>query len=230
MYTLIFDDCLNALRNIPDESIDLVVTDPPYLMNHTSGSSTNASKQEQWQGNLKAADKTANMSNFIKFSQWLPVIYKKLKSSSHCYIFCNDKNVQDVLNESTKTGFKLHNILIWKKNNCTPNRWYMKNVEFIIFLHKGKSFPIANLGDPQCLEINNINGKNKLHPTQKPVELLSILIKNSSKVGDIVLDPFMGSGSTGMACKELNRDFIGIELDEKYFNIAKERIDKSTES
>ena len=116
MYTLIFDDCLNALRNIPDESIDLVVTDPPYLMNHTSGSSTNASKQEQWQGNLKAADKTANMSNFIKFSQWLPVIYKKLKSSSHCYIFCNDKNVQDVLNESTKTGFKLHNILIWKKN------------------------------------------------------------------------------------------------------------------
>ena len=86
------------------------------------------------------------------------------------------------------------------------------------------------MGDPQCLEINNINGKNKLHPTQKPVELLSILIKNSSKVGDIVLDPFMGSGSTGVACKELNRDFIGIELDEKYFNIAKERIDKSTES
>ena len=230
MYTLIFDDCLNALRNVPDESIDLVVTDPPYLMNHTSGSSTNASKQERWQGNLKAADKTANISNVIKFSQWLPVIYKKLKSSSHCYIFCNDKNVQDVLNESTKTGFKLHNILIWKKNNCTPNRWYMKNVEFIIFLHKGKSFPIANLGDPQCLEINNINGKNKLHPTQKPVELLSILIKNSSKVGDIVLDPFMGSGSTGVACKELNRDFIGIELDEKYFNIAKERIDKLTES
>ena len=230
MYTLIFDDCLNALRNIPDESIDLVVTDPPYLMNHTSGSSTNASKQEQWQGNLKAADKTANMPNFIKFSQWLPVIYKKLKSSSHCYIFCNDKNVQDVLHESTKTGFKLHNILIWKKNNCTPNRWYMKNVEFIIFLHKGKSFPIANLGDPQCLEVNNINGKNKLHPTQKPVELLSILIKNSSKVGDIVLDPFMGSGSTGVACVNTGRNFIGIELDEKYFNIAKERIDKSTES
>ena len=229
MYTLIFDDCLNALRNIPDESIDLVVTDPPYLMNHTSGSSTNTSKQEQWKGNLKAADKTANMANFIKFSQWLPVIYKKLKSSSHCYIFCNDKNVQDVLNESTKTGFKLHNILIWKKNNCTPNRWYMKNVEFIIFLHKGKSFPIANLGCPQCLEIDNINGKNKLHPTQKPVELLSILIKNSSKVGDIVLDPFMGSGSTGVACVNTNRNFIGIELDEKYFNIAKERIDKSTE-
>lgn len=73
------------------------------------------------------------------------------------------------------------------------------------------------------LDIPNIIGKKK-HPTEKPVELMKILIENSSNKNDVVIDPFMGVGATGIACKELNRNFIGIELDENYFNIAKERI------
>ena len=226
-YKLYQGDCLEVMKDIEDGSVNLVVTDPPYLQNHTSGSPTSSAKQEKWQGNLKAGDKTSNIINKIKFREWVPEIYRILRPNSHCYIFVNDKNVQEVLNICMESGFKLHNILVWKKNNCTPNRWYMKNCEFIIFLHKGKSFPINNLESSQFLEYKNISGKNKLHPTQKPIELLEELILNSSKEDNIVFDPFMGSGSTGVACLNTNRDFIGIELDEGYFNITQNRIEEA---
>lgn len=213
--------------SIEDESIDLVITDPPYKLNKTTGSMTSSSKTEKWQGMLKAGDKKANIDNEILFSEWLPKVYKMLKKDAHMYVFVNDKNVQDMLNEAEKSGFFLHNILVWHKNNKTPNRWYMKDCEFILFFRKGKSFPINNLGDSQLMEFKNINGKDKLHPTQKPVELIQKLILNSSKIGDTVLDPFLGSGSTGVACISTNRKFIGIELDDKYYHIAKERIENT---
>lgn len=185
---------------------------------------TSSSMQEKWQGNLRAGDKTANINNIIKFSEWLPELYRVMKNPSHFYVFVNDKNVQDMLNEATKVGFELHNILVWKKNNCTPNRWYMKNCEFILFFHKGKSFPIHNKESSQFLEFKNINGKDKLHPTQKPTDLIKELILNSSKKGDLVFDPFMGSGSTLISAKELGRNYLGFDNDEKYYNISLKRI------
>ena len=83
------------------------------------------------------------------------------------------------------------------------------------------------MGTSNILRIPNIIG-NKLHPTEKPIELMKVLISNSSEQNDVVLDPFMGAGSCGVACKELRRDFIGIEIDKKYFDVAKERIDNTT--
>lgn len=221
---LLNDDCLTILKDISTNSIDLVITDPPYKLNKTTGSMTSSAKVDKWQGNLRAGDKTANITNVIQFSEWIPEIYRVLKENSHCYIWVNDKNLVDLCNDAEKVGFRLHNILVWKKNNCTPNRWYMKNCEFIVFLHKGKSFPIKNLGDAQLFECDNINGKDKLHPTQKPIAYLERLILNSSNELDTVLDPFMGSGSTGVACINTNRKFVGMELDSAYFEIAKNRI------
>ena len=218
-------DCLELMKDIQDNSIDLVITDPPYKLNKTTGSMTSSSKSDRWQGNLRAGDKTANITNVIQFSEWLPDIYRVLKENSHCYIWVNDKNLVDLCNETEKVGFRLHNILVWKKNNCTPNRWYMKNCEFVLFLHKGKSFPIKNLGDAQLFECDNINGKDKLHPTQKPIAYLERLILNSSDELDTVLDPFMGSGSTGIACIHTKRKFIGIELDSTYYQVATKRLD-----
>ena len=227
MNRLLCGNCIELLKEINDNSVDLCVTDPPYKLNKTTGSMTSSSKTESWQGMLKAGDKKANIQNDISFKDWLSEIYRVLKEQSHFYVFVNDKNVQEMLNEATRVGFKLHNILVWKKNNCTPNRWYMKNCEFVLFFHKGKSFTIHNLGDNQLLEVQNISGRNKLHPTQKPVELLEKLILNSSNIGSIILDPFMGSGSTGVACMNTNRKFIGIELDDTYFGIAEKRIAES---
>lgn len=236
------------MKKIPDCSIDLCITDPPYIINKTTGSTTSTSMSEKWQGMLKAGDKTVNIENKIKFKDWLPELYRIMKYQSHFYVFVNDKNVQDMLNDATKVGFKLHNILVWKKNNKTPNKYYMKDCEFIIFFRKGKSFYINNKSDSQyqeidygkydydgeelweeqVLKINNINGREKLHPTQKPVKLLEKLILNSSQPNQIVLDPFMGSGSTAIACINTNRKYIGFEIDKKYYDISLKRIEKYT--
>ena len=154
----------------------------------------------------------------------MPEIYRVLKQNTHCYIFTNILNLTEMLNESSKAGFKLHNVLVWEKNNCTPSQYYMKNCEYILFLRKGKAKWINDIGGSKTVhKYNNIIG-NKVHPTEKPVELLEFYIRNSSKENDIVLDPFMGSGSTAIACINTNRQYIGFEIDEEYCNIANERI------
>ena len=105
----------------------------------------------------------------------------------------------------------------------------MKNCEFVIFCRKGKAKYINNIGDSKTVhEFNNISGK-KVHPTEKPIELMKFYIENSSEENDTVLDPFMGSGSTGVACVNTFRNFIGFEIDENYFNIATKRIEEAQE-
>ena len=138
----------------------------------------------------------------------------------------NDRNLQELLNEATKSKFKLLNVLVWNKNNAMPNHWYMKNAEFIVMLRKGGAKYINNQGTKQIIQVNNV--RNKQHPTEKPIDLMKILIENSTNENDIVLDPFMGSGSTGVACVNTNRNFIGIEMDDNYFKIASERIKNHT--
>lgn len=216
------DDCLKTLKQIPDKSIDLVVTDPPYKV--ISG----GNKSEKWKSGYKNSVLYRNDGkifdhNDISFEEWIPEIYRVLKDNTHCYIMTNVINMENLLKVCRETGFKLHNILVWEKNTMNANRWYMKNCEFTLFLYKGKSKTINNPSSKQVHKFNNIVG-NKNHPTEKPIELMKMYVENSSKPGDIVLDPFMGCGTTGVACKELNRNFIGIEIDEKYFNIATDRI------
>lgn len=217
-------DCLEVMKNIPDVSIDLIITDPPYKT--ITGGDSNGANSERPKGMLQGNRKLFKHQN-IKISSWMPEIYRVLKEGSHCYIFTNSLNLQEMLNEATKVGFKLHNLLVWEKNNCTPSQYYMKNCEYILFLRKGKAKWINNIGDSKTVhKFNNIIG-NKLHPTEKPVDLLEYYLLNSSDPNDVVLDPFMGAGSMGEACILNNRNFIGIELDPSYFQIAKDRIERA---
>lgn len=217
-------DCLEIMKDIPNESIDLILTDPSYKT--ITGGKNNGKNSKRPKGILNENNGLFQY-NSIKISSWLPEIYRILKEQSHCYIFTNCLNLQEMLNESEKVGFKLHNLLVWEKNNCTPSQYYMKNCEYVLFLRKGKAKWINNIGDSKTVhKFNNIIG-NKLHPTEKPVDLLEYYLLNSSEPKDIVFDPFMGSGSAGVACINTNRNFIGIELDEKYFQIAKDRIEQA---
>ena len=143
---------LEELRLVENEVFDMAVIDPPYLLNKTTGGISKTGLVDRWQGNIKGSDRKASIINDIKFEEWLPLVYQKMKKDSHCYIWTNDKNLADLQIEAEKIGFRLHNILIWKKNNLTPNRWYMKNCEFILFLYKGKAKPIKNKGSSQFLE------------------------------------------------------------------------------
>lgn len=216
------DDCLNVMRTMADNSVDLIVTDPPYKT--ITGGDCNGKNSERPKGMLGGNRKLFTHQNNIKISDWMPELYRIAKDGSHIYIFTNSLNLTEMLTTSAEVGFKLHNVLVWEKNNCTPSQFYMKNCEYILFLRKGKAKWINDIGGSKTVhKFNNIIG-HKNHPTEKPVDLLQFYIANSSNEGDIVFDPFMGSGSTGVAAKNLNRDFIGIELDENYFEIAQKRI------
>lgn len=110
------------------------------------------------------------------------------------------------------------------KNNCTPSQYYMKNCEYVLFLRKGKAKWINDIGGSKTVhQFDNIFG-NKTHPCEKPVDLLKFYIANSSNEGDIVFDPFMGTGSTIVAAKELGRNYVGYELEEQYYDVALERV------
>lgn len=188
-FTLYNGDCTKVLKQYPDSSFDLVVTDPPYKT--ITGGDNNGANSVRPAGMLSGNRKLFSYQNTIKFSEWLPEVYRVLKEGTHCYIFTNSLNMKDLLIESENVGFKLHNILVWEKNNCTPSQFYMKNCEYVLFLRKGRAKWINNIGESKTVhKFNNIVW-NKLHPTEKPVDLLSFYITNSSKEGDLVLDPFM---------------------------------------
>lgn len=218
---LLQGDCLELMQSIPDCSVDLVVSDVPYHI-ISGGCTNNAVYFESIPTNVYAKQGKIFKHNDIEFSEWLPSVYRVLKDNSHCYFMVNGRNLKDLQTEAEKVGFKYQNLLVWDKGNCTPNRYYLNACEFILFLRKGNAKNINNLGSKTIISIPNV--RNKSHPTEKPVDLMKILIENSSNENDIVLDMFMGSGSTGVACKNTNRNFIGIELDKNYFEIAKRRI------
>ena len=224
MGKLINDNAIDFMKTLEDESVDLIVTDPPYKVT-ARGNAGNSGGMMQ--SKLSMQGKIFK-HNDIKPIEYIPEFYRLLKDGSHCYIMTNHVNLQEMLNTATKCGFRFIKSLIWNKGNKIMGQFYMSQFEYILFFRKGKGKKINKCGTADILNVPNKktkgeDGKN-IHDTEKPVELMKILIENSSQEGELVLDPFLGVGATAMACKELNRDYIGIELDEKYYNIACKRV------
>jgi len=175
-------------------------------------------------------------TNNLEIEDWLPKLWSILNEKSHCYIMTNNKNITHYLkiidemyfNEDKKQKFHFIKNLIWVKDNKIMGQTYMSQFEYVIMLRKGGHKRINNCGDSDVLHYKNkkMKDENKkiIHDTEKPVGLLEQIIGNATKERDIVFDPFGGLFSTGVACKNLNRKFIGIELDEKYFDIGVKRI------
>lgn len=209
---------------LPDESVDLIVTDPPYRI--TSRGSYGGTG-----GMLKtktSMDGKIFKDNDISPKEYASEFYRILKDGTHCYVMCNHINLVKMITTFTKAGFKFTKSLIWDKGNKIVNPYYMSSFEYILFFRKGRAKRINNCGTADILRVINKKhkgegGKN-LHDTEKPVELMKILIENSSNPNDVVLDPFMGIGSTGVAAKDTDRMFIGCEINNSYYNIARNRI------
>lgn len=222
---IINGNSIELLKKLKDESVDMIATDPPYKVTargNAGNSGGMMQKKLSMQGKIF-------QHNDVKPIDYIPEFYRILKDGSHCYIMTNHVNLQEMLNTATECGFKFIKSLIWNKGNKIMGQYYMSQFEYILFFRKGKGKKINKCGTADILDIPNKKTKNEegknIHDTEKPVGLMKILIENSSQEGEIVLDPFMGVGSTGMASIELNRKFIGIELDENYFKIAKQRIE-----
>lgn len=217
------------MKLIPNESIDLIVTDPPYRVT-SRGSAGNSGGMLQ-----KDINKKGQVFSFnnINCQEYAPEFFRVLKDGSHCYVMTNHINLINMLNVFTNCGFHFIKCLIWDKGNKIMGQYYMSQFEYILFFRKGKGVRINNCGTSDILKVPNIktkdsNGKN-IHDTEKPVELMEILINNSSKENQIVLDPFMGIGSTGIACINSERLFVGIEIDKKYFDESKKRLKNNTD-
>ena len=200
------------------------MTDPPYKVT-SRGSAGNSGGMLQKSINKKGQ---VFAYNNIDCSEYAPEFYRVLKDGSHCYVMTNHVNLIKMLNTFTNCGFHFIKCLIWDKGNKIMGQYYMSQFEYIMFFRKGKGIKINHCGTSDILSYPNIKTKdengNNLHDTEKNVDLMEVLVNNSSKEGEIVLDPFMGIGSTGIAAVRNNREFIGIELDPKYYDIAVQRI------
>jgi site-specific DNA-methyltransferase (adenine-specific) len=218
-------DAIKLLKTMKDNSINLIVTDPPYkITSRGNTGNTGGMLLSRLSMNGKVFE-----NNDVEVKDYAPEFFRILKNNTALYVMTNHINLIEMLNQFTSVGFHFIKSLIWNKGNKIMGRYYMSQFEYILFFRKGRIDKINNCGTSDIIQIPNKktkgeNGKN-LHDTEKPVELMKVLISNSSKEGEVVLDPFMGIGSTIIAADELNRKFIGIEIDENYFKIAKERIE-----
>ena len=227
--TLVQGDCIERMKEIEVGSIDMVLTDPPYEISNSGGGMMDRDNREF----IRNIDKMGMCKSNFDVSGFLGACLDLFDhKQKFCGVFfCSMKQVSSYINwaESNKLQVGLG---VWHKSNPAPlcNYKYLNDVEYWIYIKGNKSKILGNYHSKSMVYSSQINKKDKKlygHPTIKPVEILEKFLTNHSVEDATILDPFMGSGSTGVACKNLNRKFIGIELDETYFNIAKDRIETS---
>ena len=215
MYKLYNGDCLEVMDKLIEEGIkvDMVLTDIPY-------GEVNRAKES---GLRKLKKGNADVETF-ELSELLPRIENICNGS--IYIFCGIEQVSEI-RKFFREKDMLTRLCIWEKNNPSPincQHHWMSSIECCVYAKKkGATF---NEHYKSCVWRNPV-GRSKIHPTEKPLKLFTYLVETSSNEGDTILDCCLGSGTTGVACVNTNRKFIGIELDINYFNIASKRIEEA---
>lgn len=230
-------DCIEVLKTLKPNSIDLIFADPPYFLSN-GGKSIHSGKivsvnKGDW-------DEKSKYDNHLQFTkEWIQQSFRILKYGGSIWIRGTVHNIFDVKNYLDEIGFKIINIVVWHKSDPPPLIYKNKlkfSYELIIWAKKdGKhTFNYQYMFDIKGEEMQDVwtipavqmhEKKFGYHPTQKPEALLERIIKACSNVGDTVLDPFSGSGTTCYVAKKLNRKYIGIEKEKEYFNISKRRIE-----
>ncbi len=216
------DDCLNVLKDIEDNSVDFILTDPPYNIARDNNFHTMGRKGidfGEW-------DKGFDLFSYIDL---LPRVCAK---DANVVIFNSWTNLGEIAKYAESKGFVIKDMLRWEKSNPMPrnrDRRFVVDYEVAVWLTMPKAKWTFNRQsetyDRPLFKGSLVSGNEKTaHTTQKPIWLMKEILQVLSNEGDTVLDPFMGSGSTGVACKELGRNFIGVELDKQYFDIATKRI------
>jgi len=204
---IIQGDCLTVMRDIPDKAIDLILTDPPYGVSYKET------------GETYMIGDTVNLVPYF-----LPQLHRILKDDGAIYMFSSTTKLVDTL-PIFNTYFKLHSIIIWDKRiGRIPRQLSHYKLRYEPILYGSKGLHRLNAYKDDVFQADIPRGKKRVHPTQKPVEIMDYLIKNSAKKDSLILDPFLGSGTTAVAAKQLGRRFIGIEISQKYVDIANKRL------
>ncbi len=248
-------DCVKILNEqIDEKSIDLIFADPPYNLSGNGLKWEGNQTGGDWYMVNEAWDKMTE-PEYLKFSrEWIGGGHRTLKDNGSIYISCTYHNIAELMIVLKQFGFQTKNIITWQKTNAMPNmtrRVFTHSTEFVIWAVKGKKWVfnyeevrIANPDRQKDGELKQmrdvwmlplVQGKERIHgqdgravhPTQKPEEILRRIIIASSNKGDLVLDPFLGSGTTAVVAKKLGRNFIGIEKEPKYIEVANKRIEEA---
>ena len=223
---LFLGDSYEIIKNLPDQSVDLILTDPPYNLSKYSTGNIKLSWRKDINNDLAEWDKKD-----ISPKELVEEFKRVLKPTGNIFIFTS-YNLLGKWHEAFDSEFDTFQFMVWHKTNPAPKihrAGFLNSCELIVCMwNKGHTWNFTNqremhnfIETPICMGSERV--KNPHHPTQKPVKVLKHIIKLASNEGDVVFDPFMGVGSTGAACKELGRNFIGMEIDEKYFEAARER-------
>jgi len=229
--TLIHGEALEEMKKLEDKSVDLILTDPPYYISKTSGfTNTKIDKYKNHTIDFGNWDKGKK----INYKQILNECYRVLKDGSSIILFYDIWKFETLSKLAEQVGFKQKRIGILLKTNPVPINSklnYLSNSKefFMSFVKKSKP-TFHSEYDNAVYSFPIVQGKERtIHPTQKSLKFMQELIEKHSNKNETILDPFMGSGSTLVACKNTNRNGIGIELDKKYFDIAEKRIKTTPE-
>ena len=219
-------DCYELIKELPDKSVDLIVTDPPYLLETEGGNTSIGVEFKKIKDDL---DKIAEGIDYRILDEYMRVMKKP-----NIYIWCNKKQILEYMKYFVEKHDCSFEIMTWIKTNPLPlcGGNYLIDKEFCLYFRKGVKLNTTFLTAFTYWQ-TPINQKDKemfLHPTCKPLKIIKMLIKNSSNENDIVLDTFMGSGTTAVACKELNRNFVGFEVEPKWCEVANNRLNGITAS
>ena len=211
-------DSLEIMKDIPDNSIDLCLTDPPYNQGFSGKGSLAKKYDYRREEILKISDFNPN--------EFLKIVKPKLKKFS-AFIWTSKNLLPVYINFALKNNYNW-NLLIWAKTNPIPayNNSLLPDIEYCIYIREKGAFFNNNLtyNDYRKVMIDNVAKNENGHPTQKHLWMIQKMLKIGSNENDLILDPFLGSGTTAVACQELHRNFIGIEISPKYIEIAKERL------
>jgi site-specific DNA-methyltransferase (adenine-specific) len=210
-------DAVVWLRAQPSESIDLVITDPAYesLEKHRAVGTTTRLKHSKASSN----DWFKIFPN-ARFGELFEETYRVLKRNTHFYLLCDAETMFVAKPEAEKAGFRFWKPLVWDKRTIGMGYHYRARYEFILFFEKGKR-RLNDLGAADIIEVPRIRGG---YPAEKPPEIAEVLIGQSSQPGDAVADPFMGSGSVGVAAAKLGRRFFGNDLNPEAVQVAAGRL------
>ncbi len=210
-------DCLEVMKSMPDKSVDAVITDPPYGdINHQA----RLHERGKYKGGIRVLSKDGADKVTFEWDDMLTTIDRV--SRQWVYMFSGGKS--EYIRQFFFDKGCMTRIGIWEKTNPTPLHGqyiWLSSLESIVIARKHNATFNRHCKSPV---FRFPSGSRIDHPTQKPLKLMTELILASSKEGDTILDPFMGSGTTGVACVQTGRNFIGIEIDPTYFAIAERRI------
>jgi len=212
-------DCLEFMKTLPGRCIDLVLTDPPYGIDYQSNMRVMSKK----------FDKLVNDNNSSRLETYKE-FYRILNDDCVAVIFCSFKNYAEDYNKIAEF-FDIKNVIVWDKGGGgigDLTHSLLTDYELAIVAHKGMC-EIRGKRDGSVWSEGKVNPNTMLHPTEKPLGIIKRIIDKFSDEGDTILDPFLGSGTTAVACKQLKRNYIGVEISKEYCKIAQERLDKSTD-